>query len=559
MTEDPQPPIQGTPVVGGVAYAPAAWVQRPAVPATVAAELPESQRDAAVESFDNAVSTVANRLEKRATRTQGSAADLLRVAAALAQDQGWRREIVERITQGLPPEQATVSATDKYIELFTKAGGVTAERVTDLVDVRDRVLAELQNLPEPGVPQRDHPVVLFATDLAPADAAGLDTESFVAIVTELGGPTSHTSIIARELGIPCVVGVHNMSQVDEGSQVLVNAHHGTVQTDIAEADAQKLITEDRERAALTEKWCGPASTLDGVAIELLANVQDGAAARVAAAKHAEGVGLFRTELLFLESAQEPSIPAQTHAYADVFSVFPDGKVVTRTLDAGSDKPLPFAAPSGEPNPALGVRGIRVAADNPDLLANQLDAIVLASEEQPTTEVWVMAPMVATIAEAKHFADQCRQRELKPGLMIEVPSTALLIEQFMEIVDFVSIGTNDLAQYLLAADRMSAPLADYTTPWQPAVLAVANHVAEAGQRLGVPVAVCGEAANDPLLACVFVGMGIRSLSMAPSAIASVGVELGETPLGSCQAAAAAVLGATGPLEARHLARQALKQD
>lgn len=288
---------------------------------------------------------------------------------------------------------------------------------------------------------------------------------------------------------------------------------------------------------------------------MLANVQDGAGARAAAAAFAEGVGLLRTELAFLGHAEEPSVEEQARHYAEVFAAFEGRKVVLRTLDAGSDKPLAFATLPDEPNPALGVRGLRIARRDPGLLHRQLDAVAQAARETGSAP-WVMAPMVATVAEAAEFAELVRARGLVPGVMIEVPSAALLAHRLLEHVDFLSIGTNDLSQYTLAADRLSADLADLTDPWQPALLHLVQLTAEAGRRMGKPVGVCGEAAADPLLACVLVGLGVTSLSCAASAVAGVGARLATVDLATCQRAAEVALAAADPHAARAAVRAVL---
>jgi phosphotransferase system enzyme I (PtsI) len=290
-------------------------------------------------------------------------------------------------------------------------------------------------------------------------------------------------------------------------------------------------------------------------VQVLANVQDGAGARAAAKAHAEGVGLLRTELAFFGRTEEPTVREQAEIYAGVFSAFPEGKVVLRTLDAGSDKPLPFATPPDEANPALGVRGLRTARRDPGLLTRQLDAVADAARATGTSP-WVMAPMVATVAEASEFAAQVRERGMVPGVMVEVPSVAVLADRFLEHLDFLSIGTNDLSQYTLAADRLSADLADLTDPWQPALLALVQATAAAGQRAGKPVGVCGEAAADPMLACVLVGMGISSLSCAASSVARVGARLAAVDLATCQRAAEVALAAADPASARAAVREVL---
>ncbi|HEY0952272.1 putative PEP-binding protein, partial [Nocardioides sp.] len=233
----------------------------------------------------------------------------------------------------------------------------------------------------------------------------------------------------------------------------------------------------------------------------------------------------------------------------------DRYVVVRTLDAGSDKPLAFATLDGEENPALGVRGLRLSFGNPGLLDRQLDAIARAAS-QTATETWVMAPMVATVAEAAEFGQKVRDRGLKAGVMVEVPSAALLAHRMLEVVDFLSIGTNDLTQYTMAADRMATDLAHLTDPWQPAVLQLIAITAEAGFNAGKPVGVCGEAAADPLLACVLVGMGITSLSMAAAAVRPVGARLATVTMDVCEDAAEVALAATDPAAAREAVRTLL---
>lgn len=548
--------LHGTPVVPGIAYAPAVWARRPQLPPVSAPDLPEHEREGEVARFEEAVRLVAEGLMARASRSQGHAAEVLTVTASIAQDRAWKKDVAKRIRAGVPAIQATMAATAKYVDLFEKLGGLMAERTADLRDVRDRTLARLQGLDEPGIPDVIAPSVLLADDLAPADTAGLNPAMYVAIATELGGPTSHTSIIARQLGIPCIVAARQLPEIPSGEAVLLNGLDGTITRGLPADEAQAQVEADARRLAEIAAWAGPASTQDGVPIQLLANVQDGEAARVAATGHAEGVGLFRTELLFLDTAVEPCVEDQAESYSPVFHAFPQSKVVVRTLDAGSDKPVPFATLIEEANPALGVRGIRTTGHNPQLLHHQLDAIALAAQNEPGTDVWVMAPMISTVPEAEWFAGLVRERGLKAGIMVEVPATAILIDSFLEHVDFVSIGTNDLCQYTMAADRMSPDLAEYTDPWQPAPLMLMAQIAAAGKRAGKPVGVCGEAAADPMLAAVLVGMGVTSLSMASSAVPAVGALLAKVTMAQCEAAAAAVSQAVNQGEARSLAREVL---
>jgi phosphotransferase system enzyme I (PtsI) len=545
--------LHGTPVVSGVAYAPALWVQpRPAVP-TADGALPEEQRSAEVERLGAAASAVAGRLRDRAQRATGAAAEVLTATAGMAVDRGWLKDAEKLIAAGDAAPQAVSQAAEKLAGVLAKAGALMAERVTDLLDVRDRVLAELLGEPEPGVPSPDHPVVLFGEDLAPADTAGLDPAVIVGIVTQLGGPTSHTSIIARQLGIPCMVAVEDAPVVIAGTPVLLDGGAGTVELEPDAERATAAVLHARELAAAVATWRGPGRTADGHPVDILANVADGAGARAAAERPVQGIGLFRTELAFLGRDTEPTVADQTAEYREVLDSFPGKKVVIRTLDAGSDKPLKFVDHAEEENPALGVRGIRIDAGDPGLLDRQLDAIAAASNGAQT---WVMAPMIATAAEARAFAARCRTRGLKPGVMIEVPAAALCADAVLAEVEFASLGTNDLTQYTMAADRMSSGLAALTTPWQPAVLHLIKLAAAAGVAAGKPVGVCGEAAADPDLACVLVGLGVTSLSCAAAAAPAVGARLASVTLQQCRWAAEATLTTASPEEARAAAAAVL---
>jgi phosphotransferase system enzyme I (PtsI) len=548
--------LPGTPVVPGVAWGP---VVRPSgavvLPPDDGVVVAEEARPGEKERFAAAAGVVADRLTERASAATGVSAEVLATTAGLARDRGLLSAVEQRIDGGTPAAVATVQAAQQFVDLFTSLGGLMAERVTDVRDVRDRIVAQLTGQGEPGVPSPDRPSVLLAEDLAPADTAGLDPTRISGLATRLGGTTSHTAIIARQLGLPCVVAVGGLDDVPEGATVLLDGERGTVTVDPDPEEARARVEAAQAAAAALAGYRGPGRTRDGLEVKVLANVQDGAGARAAAAKHAEGVGLLRTELAFLSRAEEPSVEEQAAGYAEVFEAFPGQRVVVRTLDAGSDKPLAFATMPDEENPALGVRGLRVARRDPGLLERQLDAIAEGARRAGASP-WVMAPMVATVAEAADFAARVRARGLTAGVMIEVPSAALMAERLLQHVDFLSIGTNDLSQYTLAADRLSADLADLTDPWQPALLALVRVTAEAGRRTGKSVGVCGEAAADPLLACVLVGLGVTSLSCAASSIAGVGARLAVVDSEACRRAAEAALLTDDPHAARAAARQEL---
>jgi len=549
--------LRGTPVVPGVAFAPVVVVTT-AVSSTAIAAFAEQTLsvEEALETYDAAASSVAGRLSARAERASGSAAEVLTATAGLARDKGLRSAVAKSVKAGTPLLDSLHAAVEQFAAVFTQMGGLMAERVTDLRDLENRITAALVGEPEPGVPTPDVPSVLVAVDLAPADTAGLDPSRVVGLVTEKGGPTSHTAIIARQLGIPCVVAVAGATGVPDGSLVLVDGTTGEVEVAPDESVATSRVAAAEAGRAVLASWTGPGRTSDGTAVKLLANVADGDSARSASRAPVEGVGLFRTELCFLNRKDEPTVEEQADVYAEVLSAFgADRTVVIRTLDAGSDKPIAFATIAGEENPALGVRGLRLAFGNPGLLVRQLEAVAVAAERTGTAP-WVMAPMVATVAEAKEFSAQVHDHGLTAGVMVEVPSAALQAHRMLEHVDFLSIGTNDLTQYTMAADRMASDLAHLTDAWQPAVLALVAITAEAGRQVGKPVGVCGEAAADPALATALVGMGVTSLSMATAAVRPVGAALATASMDMCEHAAEAALAAADPMAARDAVRRVL---
>jgi phosphoenolpyruvate-protein phosphotransferase (PTS system enzyme I) len=548
--------LHGTPVVPGVAYGPALVVRGEVSPDAIArfdgASLGE---EAALTAYDEAADAVATGFARRADKASDAAAEVLTASAGLARDKGLRSAVRKHLRSGEDLLTSVHAAVEQFTAVFTQMGGLMAERVTDLRDIERRVVAHLVGEPEPGVQLPDTAIILLAEDLAPSDTATLDPRIVLALVTERGGPTSHTAIIARQLAIPCVVGTHGIMDITAGTALLVDGTTGTIDAASDPDEAQRLVESDREQRAALATWTGPGETADGTRVKILANVADGESARGASDGPVEGVGLFRTELCFLNRTEEPSAEEQGRIYSEVLAPFKGRYVVVRTLDAGSDKPVAFATHEGEENPALGVRGLRLSFDNPGLLVRQLDGIAAAAEATGT-ETWVMAPMVATVAEAKEFAAAVRQRGLKPGVMVEVPSAALLAHRMLEVVDFLSIGTNDLTQYTMAADRMATDLAHLTDAWQPAVLQLIAITAEAGKQAGKPVGVCGEAAADPLLACVLVGMGITSLSMASAAVRPVGARLAAASMDHLEDAAEAALAASDPMAAREAVRTVL---
>lgn len=498
-------------------------------------------------AVEDAFSGVAARLRDQAAAATGTVADVLAATAQMAADTALRSQVLARLDAGDPPVRAIDQVVDTFATMFEQAGGYLAERVTDLWSVRDRVVAATLGLPDPGVPRLDVPSVVVARDLAPADTAALDLAHVLAIVTELGGPTGHTAIIAGQLGLPCVVRVAGATDLADGTVVVVDAAAGAVVPD-PDDDLRASVVRRQAAEAELATDTSPGATADGHPVALLANIGTPADAERLGAD-VEGVGLFRTEVLFLERVQAPTVQEQEAAYTAVLRAAGGRKVVVRTLDAGADKPLAFATQPDEENPALGVRGYRLVRSHPELLDTQLTALARAQEAVGATP-WVMAPMIATADEAAEFARRARAAGLVTvGVMVEVPAVALRAREVLDEVDFVSLGTNDLAQYAMATDRLRGELADLLDIWQPAVLDLVAATARAGRETGKPVGVCGESAGDPLMALVLVGLGVTSLSMAPGAVPAVRHAVRRHALPRCEQIAAAALAARSATAAR----------
>ncbi|MEV0667028.1 phosphoenolpyruvate--protein phosphotransferase [Actinomadura luteofluorescens] len=509
-----------------------------------------AEGDSALAALEAVAADLEERGEHAAAAGNADGRDVLNAQALMARDPGLADGVRAKIGEGTSAARAVFEAFGVYREMLAGAGEYMAARVTDLDDIRDRAIARLLGLPMPGVPESDEPFVLVARDLAPADTAVLDPAQVVAFVTEEGGPTSHTAILARTMGVPAVVALPGATSLPEGTRVLVDGAAGTVLPDPSEAEVATARAAAAARASALEDSTGPGATRDGHPVPLLANVGGPKDVEAALANGAEGVGLYRTEFLFLDRAAPPSDEEQEEAYRKVLEAFPEGRVVVRTLDAGADKPLAFLpAPGEEPNPALGERGLRMMRRHPDVLASQLAALTRAAAGL-SVKLQVMAPMVTDAGEAAYFAAACREAGVEhPGVMIEVPAAALRARDLAPEVEFFSIGTNDLTQYACAADRQVGGLAHLQDPWQPAVLDLVAPAAGAG----VPCGVCGEAAGDPALACVLVGLGVTSLSMSAPSLPLVRAALVRHTLEECRAAAAAARAARTAEQAREAAR------
>jgi multiphosphoryl transfer protein len=428
-------------------------------------------------------------------------------------------------------------------------------RAADVTDVGLRLLRILTGkatasltLPEPAI--------LVAHDLTPSDTAGLDPEMVLGICTELGGATSHSAILARALGIPAVVGAGTaVAQLKDGMQIALDGSRGRLWLS-PDADQWVALTAAREawladQATARGQSQEPAITVDGRRFEVVANVRSAADARTALENGAEGVGLLRTEFLYLERTTAPSEAEQIEAYAAIATVMEKRPLIIRTLDVGGDKPLPYLDTGTEENPFLGWRGIRLCLDQPEILKTQLRAILRVS---PGHQLKVMFPMITTLDEvraAKGLLAEAQaelqvegvpfDESMEVGIMVETAAAVLMADQLAAEVDFFSIGSNDLTQYVMAADRGNNRVAGLADAYQPAVLRAIQQTIAAGHKAGIWVGLCGELAGDPLATPLLVGMGLDEFSMSAPMIPAVKQRIQALTLAEAEKIVARVLG------------------
>ena len=471
--------------------------------------------------------------------------EILEAQSAFATDPELADMANEFCEQGWDASSGVQLAMGEFKALLEGAGGEFGERVADLDEIVYRLIQWMSGESDETVLPTSGSFVIVADDLTPMDTIAF-TDVVVGVITKGGGPTSHTAIVCRSRGIPAVVACAGADELVNGQMVVIDP------------DASQVIING-ELAQIDGDWWSTRASLGAPVIQVMANV--GSVIDAAQVKSASGVGLLRTELFFLNNKVAPTRAEQKALYAQVLAAGPDGEIIVRTLDAGSDKPIAFLGIGHEENPALGVRGQRVAALAPKFYEDQLHAIKAAADAVKATgkkiDVSVMAPMIATVEEAQEFANDARAVGFtRVGIMIEIPAITRVISQLKGVVDFLSVGTNDLSQYLFAADRVNSGVAALLNPWQPALLSTLESIATDAQSAGIKVGVCGEAASDPLLAVVMAGLGIDSVSASPSSVAAVNDLLARVDLGAAKSAAGAARTATNARDAKVAAKGAL---
>ena len=465
-------------------------------------------------------------------------------------DRRLRQEIEEMIrTRHYSPEYSVSRALRKYAKVFESLNGeYMAERASDIYDIEKRLLRNLLGMRREELSQVLSPVLVLARNLTPSETANLNPQFVMGFATETGGPGSHTAIVAEGLGIPAVVGIGSfLTDVSGGDTVIIDGDQGLV---ILHPDEETLaryrheVEEQRVLAAKLETLRDlPAETTDGQRIQLLGNIEFPAEVQQCEERGADGIGLYRTEFLYLGRDDDPPEEAHYAAYREVAEAMHGKPVVMRTLDLGADKMRMLPDPEDERNPFLGLRSIRLALRNRDMFRVQLRAILRASA---LGDIRVMFPLISTMLELRAaksvLADAMEDldeegapfnRDIKIGMMVEVPSAVLMMDHFVEEVDFFSIGTNDLIQYALAVDRSNKDVANLYTAADPAVIRLIDMAVAAANKADKSISMCGQMCGNPLYTMLLLGLGLRSLSVTPSAVPEVKRVCRSVSIDQCQ--------------------------
>ncbi|MFO0912178.1 MAG: phosphoenolpyruvate--protein phosphotransferase [Pirellulales bacterium] len=456
---------------------------------------------------------------------------------AILQDPAFTERVVQWITRDrLSAQAALARLLDHYTDIFSKhEDSYLRERLADIRDVVIRLSGHLSEVLSPNQSSLPGPLIVVTDELVPSQAVMLGDVEVKGIVTQRGSQTSHAAIVARSRGIPAVSGVPRvLEQVKTGDRIIVDGREGHV---IVNPDSETLsayLKLEREffdlKDHLAENRHQPAVTADGTPLTLLANINGLADAKAAVAMGAAGVGLYRTEYLYLTHPDVPDEEEQLRVYTDILQALPGKTVTIRTLDIGGDKTVPYLGRAHhEANPFMGWRSIRLSFEHPEFFATQIRAILRAAVEAERTggEVRLLFPMITTLEEMRSVralvlrAARRLEREGKPhaqvpiGMMLEVPAAAIALDDIIEAVDFVSIGSNDLVQYLMAADRDNPKVSHLCQPLSPPVLRVLDHTLQVCRHHQIPVTLCGEMAGQPRAFVILLGMGLRQFSMSPA--------------------------------------------
>ena len=531
--------FQGLPISSGVALAPA-YLYEPVVLQIPRDPIVPEQIDEELARYSEARSAAASQLQSIYESLLPGAPDKAAIFQAhmeILQDVAMIEEIEDLISQ-LQTNAANAVDTvyTQYADLISALDDpLMRERAADLVDVRTRLLCCLLDVRRSTLAEIAEPSVVVAHELMPSDTATMDPEMVCGIVTEGGGTTSHSAILARSLGIPAVSGLPGiLKQIENGQLLAIHAVEGVVES---EPDSEKLIRYQelllafRQEQELNQTFLPlKPVTMSGEYVQVCLNIGSDQDPALGYADASDGVGLFRSEFLYMQTSTLPDEETQYRAYSRVAKHFGEKQVIIRTLDIGGDKQIAALPLEPEANPFLGHRALRLCLDRDELFQTQLRAILRAACHG---NLAIMFPMVGSIEDlrcAKVALERAKadltakgmtfRADIPTGIMIEIPSIAILADQAAREVDFASLGTNDLCQYLLAADRMNPQVAGYYQPFHPALFRLIGHVQKAFAAAGKPLSVCGEMGGDPLSVLGFMSLGMRKFSMNPSAVAVI---------------------------------------
>lgn len=554
--------IPGIPASPGLAIGQIRYFKHRKIVVETTAKDPQAEEKRLHEAIASAQAELEQLYEEVKERSGAGKASIFRAHAEFLADPDLVNETLAYLRKGHSAGWAWQETIQMQVAaLQSVADPLLSARATDLKDVGTRVLQHLAGIvdDQPFVP--DMPVILLAEDLTPSDTAKLDPEFILGFCTASGGPTSHTAIIARSLGIPAVVGTGPaLLHQAEGTMAILDGNSGNLYLEPGDADLESARQAQQELENLrNEEFRAryePALTTDGHRLEVVANISHTAEAERAVNAGGEGVGLLRSEFLFLDREDAPSEAEQFTAYLDMVKALNGLPLIVRTLDIGGDKNAPYLNLPPEDNSFLGVRGIRLCLARPKLFKPQLRAIFRASQHGP---VKIMFPMISTyedLTAAREMAEQVRAEVGAPpveiGIMIEVPSAVAMAEEFAREVDFFSIGTNDLTQYTLAMDRLHPVLAKQADGLHPAVLRMIDKTVQAAKSAGKWVGVCGGIAGDPRGAVILAGLGVTEFSVSIPSIAAIKARLRQISLSDAQAVAKKALACRTADEVRRLA-------
>lgn len=504
-------------------------------------------------AFEAAIAEVEHNRQRVADQLGDDYAAIFSAHLQMLRDRRLHEEIEEMIrTRHYSPEYSVSRALRRYAKVFQSLEGkYMAERANDIFDIEKRILRNLLGRRREELSQITSPVLVLAHNLTPSETAHLNPRFVLGMVTEIGGPGSHTAIVAEGLGIPAIVGVGLfLTDISGGDTVIIDGDQGQI---ILHPDEETLaryrheVEEQRTLAAKLETLRDlPAETTDGQRILLMGNIEFPNEVKQCQERGADGIGLYRTEFLYLGMDDDPSEETHYETYAAVADAMQGKPVVVRTLDLGADKMRSLPSPEDERNPVLGLRSIRLALRNRDLFRVQLRAILRASTQG---DIHIMFPLISTILEFRQarmvLADAMEDleeagvpfnRDLKVGMMVEVPSAVVMMDHFVEEVDFFSIGTNDLIQYSLAVDRSNIEVANLYTGADPSVIRLIQMALNTANEHDVPINMCGQMSGNPLYTMMLLGMGLRSFSVTPAAVPEIKRVCRSVSIEQCQAVA-----------------------